>query len=482
MRTKKLFKNLFFISLIFISFIANTNIANSNEKQNKKIQLSPNKKLYSDINLEIKEDTKVLSLTESLNIALKQNFDIQSIIAEKDRQKWLYRGQLATFLPDVTLDYTRTNFDGALLVGGVFVVEETGRSITEGLNANSEIFDGFKRIYDTKTFRNLYKSSIKQQDKTVNQVLLDTATQYYRLIQLKYNIEVFKSSLESVQEQLKINQEQFDAGIGTKFDVLRAEAEVASILQRLIESKNNYRLAQAQISQTMGINIFTLVIPLENELKKKDLFKNSFNLAELVDTALRNQPDVAIAQYDLNATRAKRNSAFSAYLPTISIRERWAKVGFDQSNLGDNRTRQVIATWTGGNHLGLKTFSEIKAYNQEIKKAEINKIIALRQVEQNVLEDYNKINTAKAVIEAANKEVVSTDESLRIAIIRQKAGVGIYVDVLNSQTTKNTAMLKYLNALSDYNIFQSQLLYEIGLISVSNLIEGFETPKEQKKK
>jgi outer membrane protein TolC len=485
MKIKKLAKTLLFISLISINFTINTVSAQNlktEQKPDKKNQLSPNKKLFPDINLEIKEENRNLSLAECLKIALEENFDIKSITADKDRQKWLYRGQLATFLPDITADYLYTRFNGVLLVGNVLEVSETGKSVNMGLNANVDIFKGFKRIYDTKTFKNLYKSAIKKTDKTVNQVLLDTATQYYRLLQVKYNIKVFQSSLESVKEQLKINQEQLEAGTGTKFDVLRAEAEVASFSQLLINAQNNYRLAQAQLSQTMGINVFTLINPLESEIEQKNLFKKCLNLDELVTTALKNQPDIDIAQYDLNATRAIRNSAYSNYLPTISIRQRDAEVGFDNFHLGHNQTRQVVATWTGGTNLGLKTFSDIKAFNQEIKKSEINKIITIRQVQQSVLAAYNRVITEKAIITAAEKEVASANESLRLSLVRQRAGVGLYVDVLNAQSTQNTAMVKYLNALSDYNIFQSQLLYEIGLISVNNLIDGFEPPKEQKKK
>ncbi|MEI7473304.1 MAG: TolC family protein [bacterium] len=443
-------------------------------------------KLYSEITLNLQENKMTLSLLDSLNIALKENFDIQSITAEKDRQKWLYRQQLSTFLPDITADYTYTKFNGNILVEYAFLLNEKGNSVDMGINGNWDVFTGFRRLYNTKEFKNLYKSAIKQKDRTVNQVLLDTTTQYYRLLQAKFNIKIYQTALASAQAQLKINQEQLAAGVGTKFDVLRAEAEVASFEQLLLETQNNYRLAQAQLSQTIGINVFTLVEPLDEEIQQKDLFKDTLNLNKLVEIALYNQPDIFIAQYDLNATKSRRNSAYSAYLPTISLRERGAEVGEDHSHLGHNRTRQIVATWTGGTGLGLYSFSEIKALNEEVKKSQINKIIVARDVQQKVLAAYNRVITTKEVVVAAQKEVQSADESLRLSLVRLKAGVGIYVDVLNAQDTQNRAMVKYLNALSDYNIFQAQLLYETGLISESNLIDGV-TPaklptKEPKKK
>lgn len=440
------------------------------------------KQLYSEITLELDQEKVPYTLEEALSTALDNNFGIKSITARKNRQKWLYYQSMTNFLPNAGIDYNFSRFDGDILIDFTVLIERAGESIDLSYFGQWDLFTGLKRYYDFKQFKNLYKSASKQQDSTKNEVLFNTSSQYYRLLQAKFNIGIFEKSLESVKAQLKINQQKYEAGTGTKFDVLRAEAEVASFEQLLIESKNLFRLAQAQLSQTLGIDIFTRIDPAEKEIQKNDLFNEHLVLNELLDFALSNQPEIKVADFNLAAVRSRRNSAYSAYLPTVSVRGSYSKVGPDFSNIGSNTRKQIIASWNPGTGLGLTPFTEIKARNEEVKESKIEKIQVIRNTQQKILDVFNRINTAQEVIEAAKKEVISADESLRLSIVRLEAGVGIYTDVIKAQETQTRALVKYINAIIDYNILQAQMMFETGLISVNNLITGYTPQNIQPKK
>ena len=59
--------------------------------------------------------------------------------------------------------------------------------------------------------------------------------------------------------------------------------------------------------------------------------------------------------------------------------------------------------------------------------------------------------------------MVLADESLRLARMRFKAGVGTQTDVISAQTELNTARGNYLQAVTDYNRAFVQLKREVGL-------------------
>ena len=52
------------------------------------------------------------------------------------------------------------------------------------------------------------------------------------------------------------------------------------------------------------------------------------------------------------------------------------------------------------------------------------------------------------------------------------AGEGILIDVLQTQTEKTKARISYLSMVVEYNIKQIELLYDIGQISVENLLKN----------
>lgn len=441
--------------------------------------------LLKEIPLRIAKEQVPITLEQSLKKALENNFDVKVITAQKNQNKWMYYNSLSEYLPDINYSYVHTRFTGSGFLLGGFVpttaipaldVRVSATIVESDLVGRWNGFTGFSRLFNAIAAKSKYNAAKKELEFTKDQTLVQVATQYYNLLRDKINIDIQKVSLQQTEAQLALNQARFNEGVGTKFDVLRSETEVARFQQRLIKSFNRLKLSQAQLANTMGINVFTPLMPIDGqdgEVEIKKLVKEDLTLDKITQIAIRNRPDISAAEFDITAAKAERNAGFSPYLPTVGVQGLLQHIGSDISNLGRNQSVALVINWTGGENLGLNSYTKIRDLNEKLKENKLKALIVARNVEQNIINSYYDSISRKEVIKATEKEVISSEESLRLSMVRLKAGVGIYTDVIAAQLAETNAKVSYLNAIIDYNIAQAQLLFDMGIISLNNLTQGY---------
>lgn len=436
------------------------------------IPKSSSNELSSEIVLCTPKESVSISLEDSLRIALEKNLNIKIIRSQKENLQWQYYNSISTFLPNIGYELRKTRFGGNVLVGSVIPVNivETSTS-TKFLGS---IDTSFSEIFNAVSAKYTYRSAQKNFDFTKDQVLLNTAVAYYRTLEAKYNVEILKANLEQTQEQLRLNQERFNAGVGTKFDVLRSEAEVALAQQNLIEANNRLRLNQAQFANTIGENVFTPYMPLDEDVKPKTLVIGCLNDNMARQLAIQNRPDLQALQLNINAARAARNSGYSSYLPVVTFSGEIGHIGTSQTDLLPNRSGTILVTWNGGAGLGLLPLTYVQSLNAQVREQKFRLINETRNVEQSIINSFSNTITARELIDASAKQVNSAEESRRLALVRLQAGVGLYIDVLNAQSDATRAKIRYLTAIMNYNISQVQLLFDIGVISANNILDGFD--------
>lgn len=417
-----------------------------------------------------------LSLEQCLSIAMEMNYDLKIITAQKNQSKWQYRNSLTSFLPDITY-----NLNGDIQNGdfsnSVFGTSVTGpfKSLSSNLEAGWDVFTGLRRYYNAKAAKYKYDANKQTLFFTKQQVMLNTTTAYYSLLQNKLNIQILIKQLQQTQSQLQIAQQRYEAGLGTKFDVLRAQTEVASSNQRLISAQNNYILAQATLSNTLGINIFTDIRPAEERPVPKTLIDESLTLQNATSIALVNRPDLDASRLNVLANRATKNSVLTNYLPSVRLRAGLSAQKDELSQLDFTTGNNVgfTVSWIGGTGMGLNTYTLFKAQEEQMKQAKYQYEHDQRNAEQSLVNSFYNSITSRELISVAKEQAQDAQESLRLSLVRFKAGVGIYTDVIQAQLIATQSLISYLNAVIDYNISQAQLLFDMGVISPNNLILGY---------
>lgn len=435
--------------------------------------INPNKpNICGSITFDKTKKALPINIQKVLEIALANNFDIKIFFQRKESDRWLYYNSATELLPDITYTQLIQKNKGDFIVGDI-LNDDVDETVIES-NFNFEYILSIHKFFNLMTFKNLYKAQKKQLEFTEAQVLKDTSVKYYELLGNKKGIEILETNLKQIEEQLRINNEKLEAGEGTKFDVLRAEADKARAEQALIVARNLYRFSQAQLANILGIPVLMELRPDDLDIKVETVFKKCFELEQAKNIAMKNRPDLKAAYFDILASKNLRNSGYSIYVPQLILRGQIAKQGTIGVYTGTNFVLAQSAFWEGGRGLGLRGFTDIKSLNAQLKETKLLYTNLSRDIEENLVAAFVETVADKDLIASTWTELQAASESRNLSVVRLREGIGTFIDVLQTQNTYTNAYINYIRAVLGYNISQIQLLFEMGVISADNIIEGYD--------
>lgn len=414
-----------------------------------------------------------ITLEESLTMVLEKNFDVKIFTEKKNQNKWQFYESVTDWFPDIRYEYFLTRIQGTFLVGGVVPVQVIETPIESNFILNCNI--SARKYFRLKEALYEYRSQEKELEFTKDEIILRTARDYYDLLKAKLSIEILETNIGQIEEQLRINKRKLEAGVGTKFDVLRAEADLFTAEQQLIAAKNRFRLSQAKLANTLGVPVLIQLVPDNNDVFLNEVFQDCFALKHAKWIAMTNRPDLTAQQFNIEAARQRKNDGYSFYIPEIDVIGQLANQGTANDGFFPSRTLGFLASWNGLDNLGFKGFTQIKARKAKLREEQFKYINKVRKIEEDLVNAYFSTITSRDLIEATRQELKSARESRRLSVLRLESGVGTFIDVLQSQSAYTRARINNLRAIIDYKIQQAQLLFEMGVISANNILNGYKT-------
>ena len=99
------------------------------------------------------------------------------------------------------------------------------------------------------------ESAIGQYETVLMDVYLTVRVTYYAALLALEQIGVQEASVRLLERELQDNQRRFDAGSVPRFNVLRAEVELANAKPRLIRARNAWRNGKTQLANLLGYRV-----------------------------------------------------------------------------------------------------------------------------------------------------------------------------------------------------------------------------------
>ena len=431
----------------------------------------------ADVDTEIiehfKEEPVFVSLDECIGIALLNNFNIKIANADYVSAKWDYRNALAQFLPEVNFEGYSIYYKGQVLVGGVVPdhVEELALSGT--LRVTHDLTQGGAQIFEAKAKKLTARANLNNLDYTKDMAILETAKDYYELLRAKISIEIHLKNLYERTAQLKLTQTLMEAGLGTRFDVVRSKGEQALAEQNFMAALNNFRTAQAKLANIMGIEVNTHLFPIEIEVNPFILVDEKLSTEELFKIAEFSRDDVKSLEAQIKSLKQEKNKIYTEFVPKPRILYQGQFQGTARVGVYPNNLVGAYLDVPVGSRLGAGTITKAKSMQAQIDSASYNLEQLLRNIKENIISNYYRAQILKERIEIARRQVEYASDSVRLAELRLDAGEGILIDVIQAQTIKNNARIELLSTIVDYNINQIQLLYDNGTISYENIVKNY---------
>lgn len=433
------------------------------------------KVIDNEISNELNVNFIYVDLLDCIKIALNNNFDIKIQDANRLEAFWLNKNSQFQLLPDIYYNYDIKNLEGNYLIGGIVATTTHEVPIQSDFVLEWSTINQGRYFFQLAQTRNLLKAAKANLEYTKEEIIKNTVIAYYDTLERKMEIEVQKMNLFNRVEQLNYTRGRFEAGIGTLYDVKRAETELAGAQQDYTETLNSLRLRQAALANILGVDILDAIYPFEIRIDQRELINPDVDIEELYQQALESREDIRAKTAEVNAYRAMRSANYTDIIPAITLSYQNGYVGTKRMGLAAHNSLTLDVRAYLGKNLLMGTITQIKADSAVVKEKKLELINLKRSVKEDILNSYyNSLNALKKV-EAAKVEVDAADISLNLSLANMKAGEATFIDVITSQNLKVQANLNLIKNMIEYNRAQTNLLFDIGIISPDNVLKDYQT-------
>ena len=189
-------------------------------------------------------------------------------------------------------------------------------------------------------------------------------------------------------------------------------------------------------------------------------------LAELVDQALQANPSLQKSWSEARQYEAQVGQARSAYYPTLSADGKYQLGRSDNNTLEKSTAFSSYGPEASINWLLLDLggrSAKVNAAIQQLLASNYQFNQSIQDVLRDVQKAYYNLYSAQAAIEAAQSTVESSAKTLEATQAKEKAGLGIHLDVLQAQTDHEQALYKLEDAVSGVKTAQGALATTLGL-------------------
>ncbi len=122
-----------------------------------------------------------------------------------------------------------------------------------GIGLSLPLFEGFSRVAEVSKAK-LNKLSQKMKLEQVKRdVALEAQQSYFYLEQAKKKIAVTQETVESAEEDLRLNKEKYRLGSGTMLDLLIAQVSYKQAICDHLQALYDYKFAIARVEKVMGV-------------------------------------------------------------------------------------------------------------------------------------------------------------------------------------------------------------------------------------
>lgn len=395
--------------------------------------------------------TQPLTLTEALELAYRNNPDLRIAALELERSQAALREAQAARLPRVTASGALQGQSGAGGGGAAALGAGPSQDVTFSTNAQLDVayslFNSGQRDATIRAAEEQVRLGELELERRRAALRLTTTNEYYDLQRAIEQINISQAFLEEASRNLRDTQLREDAGVGTRFDVLRAEVQVANARQQLVQAQSDRQVAQRQLARRLNLppslDITTVGVEIVGTWP--------LTLEESIVLAYRNRAELEQQLVQREIGTQQQRAALGALGPQVDL---FANYGL-QNNF--NRSGGWNDTYSFGARVSWLLFEGGAAQARaDQRQADID--IADRRFEETrggirveVEQAFFSLGANRENITTARLALEQAREALRLSRLRFEAGVGTQLEVISAQSDLTEAEVNLVQAILGYN-------------------------------
>jgi len=313
-------------------------------------------------------------------------------------------------------------------------------------------------------------------DAAQQQLLISAAQAYFNVLTALDALKFADANEKALNRQLEQAQQRFEVGLAAITDVNDAKAQHDAAVANVISAQNAVDTARESVRQ------LTNKEPGEFKRLREDLpldHPTPDDPKAWVDLALKQNPALTSAAFQVDAANQNINSARAGHLPTLN-----ANLGYSRAPTWGDTDTQIgnfhdssdpkwgssigvtlnVPIFTGG-----FTQSRVRQAIYQRDFAEDQYEFNRRQVEAATRNSFRSVIAGASEVEATKAAVVSAQSSVEATQAGYEVGTRTIVDVLISQQTLLQAQSNYSQARHAFVIDGLLLKQAAGVVEVKDL-------------
>ena len=431
---------LFFLGTLSVNFSSATE--NSKSISVKKL-LEENTINFEDIpKMIINNNLELKSLKELVSSA---SYDLKSKISERYPSLDLSANGLPQYLYGKNFNNKTEN------------TKTSQFKANPSLNLRWDLIDP-QRNLEINSARKKYEIAKNNYEIKKYDLIQDAKSRYHKFQQSYENSQNASTAVDLSLLSLKDAKSKLEVGLGTKFDVLEANSQLARDEQFLEEKKIIEEINKISLKEILNLD-FQKKLDVDSNQKLMGFW--NYQLNENINNGLDNS--LSLKNINLQSL-IKQNQAKifkSANLPIIYISNNFSSTfskgstltsSIDPDTNKSSYLNTISLNFSWNIFSGGRNKNSSNARNSEFRAEKYLFTNLKNTLKTNITEAYLNLIKNQTKIISTKKEIKSTEEALRLSRLRYEVGISTLKDVLIRQKELTNAKIKNIDAIYNYNI------------------------------
>jgi outer membrane protein TolC len=294
-------------------------------------------------------------------------------------------------------------------------------------------------------------------------VVLAVGYNYLQAIADASRIESVTAQVNTAQALYNQAADQVNAGTSPAIDGLRAQVELKTRQQQLIQAKNDFAIQKLTLARVIG-----LAPGQQYGLTDKSPYEpfTAMSLEEALQRAYTSRSDFMAASATLRAAEYTKKAARAENYPTLSFNADYGLAG-TTSTLTTHSVFDVRGTLNFPIFQGGKVQGDTLQANAQLEQARQRLENIRGQIDADVRTAFLNLQSSAEQVEVAKSNIDLAQQTLDQSRDRFAAGVADTVEVVQAQEQVASANDSYIFSLYSYNYAKISLARALGLAEAS---------------
>jgi outer membrane protein TolC len=317
---------------------------------------------------------------------------------------------------------------------------------------------------------------MRQARMTEQQLAVEVASAYYRVVGLRLLVDVASKSLESARSLLEASRAKLEAGRVSQLDVARAQQLSAEAEGQLLDARANLEDAKDLLRALLDLDLdhdFDVSPDIPRVVEP-------WSLEEAVTLALRMRPELEGAREAL--AEAERTVAFgrNQLLPQFDVkvgatRQETAPTFWDSFGFNNYHLTTIFAASVPVD----RTPEQTQYHNALIDRDRRRRAIEAteRRISEEARRAVRRQERLLSTLEVAESRLRFAEEELEVARLRFQRGLANNLDVVNAEENVLAARSRQIGILAELAVARLALRDAVGVFDPrKELIDSSEPP------